>query len=363
MKNKLDSTTELCDCTNEIECLRHMFCDIVQRNRVENQNQCPARRPVFLRTHGIIRGKISFLPNIPRELQHGIFSNPGKVFDIVARYSSDINDTKPDYLSSVGLGLKIFYPDKNKIEPYGSLNTADFLFQNMPNFFVDTAKLMCGFTKASLQGVSDDWIEKNSPKTAEILKEMEKPVLSVFDESQWSIVPFQLGENNFCKYIIRTNFSENVEKPDVTDQHFLGKNLKEKLRKGPARLDFYIQKRPSIESHEANYVSENFPLDQATFVWNEKEAIPIKVATIDLPAQEILEETMIFGDWLAFNIGRVPPENKPIGSIALARMTIYETSADYRRHVNQQPIIEPISTTKPIISNPVCPFPHFKKNS
>ena len=50
-----------------------------------------------------------------------------------------------------------------------------FLFQNMGVFFVDTAKDMCEFTCASLNGKFDEYV-KAHPTTAQILNDMEKVV-------------------------------------------------------------------------------------------------------------------------------------------------------------------------------------------
>ncbi len=43
--------TTACSCADPIERLRHMFVDMTQKRWVEVGGQCPARRPVFLRTH------------------------------------------------------------------------------------------------------------------------------------------------------------------------------------------------------------------------------------------------------------------------------------------------------------------------
>lgn len=77
------------------------------------------------------------------------------------------------------------------------------------------------------------------------------------------------------------------------------------------------------------------------------------------------KEQEIYGDWLAFNIGRTPKENKPAkeSSIADARVRVYQASADYRRKMNKQPVEEPKAPGKPKIENPVCPFPHIKKET
>lgn len=356
-KEKLNTS---CSCDDPIECLRHIFCDMVQKRRVEEAGQCPVRRPVFLRTHGVLKGKINILDSIPEDLKQGLFSQSGE-HPVYARYSSDLADGRPDWKSTIGIGIKIFDVEGEKFIKDDGAKTADLLFQNVPFFFVDTARDMCSFTKASLEGWGDEWTQENSPKTNELLDKMAKPIRSVFDTSLWSVVPFQLGKSSHCKYILRPGTSTFPGEPNIDNPDFLAKDLQGRLALGVATLDIYIQKRPNTNDFSEAYIEKHFPLDKATVIWDEKVAVPVKVATLKFPKQNITKnEQEIFGDWLAFNIGRVPLENKPVGSIAEARVSVYQTSADYRRKKNEQPVSEPIAPGEPNIENPVCPFHNHK---
>ncbi|MEY4902324.1 MAG: hypothetical protein RLZZ292_139 [Bacteroidota bacterium] len=352
----------VCSCDDPIECLRHMFCDLVQKARVE-KGQCPVRRPVFLRTHGSIKGTLQILPDIPANLQHGMFAPPFTSHSVYVRYSSDLSDGRPDWKSTIGLGIKIFDVAGEKVVSDDGANTADLLFQNVPFFFVDTARDMCGFTKASFEGNGDAWVEANAPNTNNLLDAMAKSVFSVLETTVWSVVPFKLGDGNYCKYLARPGISTFVGEFDTVDPDFLAKDLSARMLAGMATLDIFIQPRPDAAIYDETYLDEHFPLDRATVVWDETIAIPIKVATITLPQQDItVAEQATYGDWLSFNIGRVPLANAPVGTIADARMSVYQTSADYRREKNSQPVTEPTAPSEPIITNPTCPFPHQTTN-
>ena len=360
LRDENHKLTTTCSCDNPVECLRHMFCDLVQKRRVEEQGQCPARRPVFLRTHGIIKGKLTLLDSIPAALKHGMWADKTKEHPVYVRYSSDLADGRPDWKSTIGIGIKIFdIPGKKMVSDDGE-KTADLLLQNVPNFFVDTARDMCGFTKASLEGWGDEWIQENAPQTNDLLDAMAKPIRSVFGTQLWSVVPFKLG-HGYCKYILKPGTSTFADEVDINDPNFLAKDLAGRMAAGPASIDIYIQPRPDASTLGQACVDEHFPLDRATVIWDEKEAKPIKVATIKLPRQDITKsEQEIYGDWLSFNIGRVPAANAPVGSIAEARVAVYQTSADYRRKQNDQPVHEPTAPGEPVVKNPSCPFPHQK---
>lgn len=358
LQNKSHYNTS-CGCEDPIECLRHMFCDLVQKKRVD-QGQCPVRRPVFLRTHGIIKGIFTIPEGLPKDLQYGIFKDSG-THPVYVRYSSDLSDGRPDWMSTIGIGIKVFDIPGEKFITDNDANTADLLLQNVPFFFVDNASDMCNFTKASLEGWGDDWVQQNAPDTNELLDKMAKPVLSVLETQLWSVVPFKLGPDNYCKYVLRPGESTFAGDVDTNDPDFMAKDLAARMALGPASLDIYIQKRPDAAQYGEAYLEENFPLDRATVIWDEKIAVPVKVATIHLEKQDISrDEQEIYGDWLSFNIGRVPLDNQPVGSIAQARVSVYQTSANYRREMNSQPVTEPVKPGEPQIKNPVCPFPHHK---
>jgi hypothetical protein len=350
------STT--CSCADPIECLRHMFVDMTQKRRVEVGGQCPARRPVFLRTHGILKGTISFAAAMPEAYRHGLFDHAGQTFPVYVRYSSDLSDGRPDWMSTIGIAIKIFGIEGEKVVSDDGAHTADLLLQNVPYFFVDDAKAMCGFTKASFEGWGDEWVAKNSPITNDLLNRMAKPIRSVFETQLWSVVPFKLGDG-YCKYVLRPGTSTFALEPDIDDPNFLGKDLAARMMAGLATLDICVQRRPTTGQYSQTYIDEHFPLDRATVIWDEKVAVPEKVATIHLPSQDVREsEQATYGEWLAFNIGRVPKPNAPVGTIAEARMSVYQTSANYRRETNGQPVREPSEPGQPIIENPKCPFPH-----
>lgn len=352
---KKDAMNTTCNCDDPIACLRHMFVTMTQVRRVE-EGQCPARRPVFLRTHGVLRGTLHFLPDIPVAYRHGLFDNAGRSLAVYVRYSSDLSDGRPDWMSTIGIGIKVFGVPGEKVVSDDGASTADLLLQNVPFFFVDDAKAMCSFTKATFEGWGDEWVQKNSPVTNDLLARMAKPIRSVFETQLWSVVPFRLGDGH-CKYMLKPGVSTFAGDPNIEDPDFLGKDLAARMKDGPASLDIYVQRRPEVGELSQAYIDEHFPLDKATVTWDEKVAVPVKVATIELPAQDVsAPEQAIYGDWLAFNIGRVPRVNEPVGTIAEARMSVYQTSADYRRKKNEQPVTEPSVPGEPVIKNPTCPF-------
>ncbi|MEM1122796.1 MAG: LodA/GoxA family CTQ-dependent oxidase, partial [Bacteroidota bacterium] len=366
-KNKPDNIA--CTCDDPTKCLQEMFVNVVQKIRSGNK---PTERPVFLRTHGILKGTISFNEDLDPLYQQGFWDpklrKNQKDLPVYVRYSSDLSHGRPDLNSTVGIGIKIFGIEGPKVLDEFKVGSkkkgvttkdtnVDLLLQNAPNFFVDNSRQMCAFTKAGFEGWTDEWIAQNSPITASILEEMKKFVPSALATDMWSVVPFRLGVRpgckddehpdsyNYCKFIVRPKQSTFVGNFDTTDPNYLAKELAASMSAGSATLDVFIQVRPDESFRGKAYLEEKFPLDRATIVWDEQVARPIKVATIKIKKQDITNQQQEdYGNWLAFNIGRMPPLNRPVGSIAETRMQVYKYSAHFRHQANDHPTAEP---TKP----------------
>ena len=322
-----------CDCeTDPIACLEQMFVEMVQLGRIK-KGQDPARRPVFVRTHGVAYGRFEIVPGLEERLRVGLFAQRA-AYPAWVRFSSDPFGM-PDYKSTVGIGIKLFHVEGEKVLPPDEhAVTADFLLQNMDVFFVDNAHDMCAFTKASLtsSAAADAWL-KDHPTTQQILDEMEKVVPTVLGTDLWSVIPFHLGENHFCKYKLEPALIPDGPAPDYDDPNYLHADLAARLKGGEARFHFMVQLQTNPKT---------MPLDKATVRWSEKTSPPIHVATLILPAQDITARSQTeYGEALSFNPWRTLKAHEPVGSIAEARKIVYRASATLRRNVNGQPIGEP----------------------
>lgn len=333
-EHKLSEKTVSCSCeTDPIACLKNMFVDTVQMGRIQ-KGQCPARRPVFLRLHGVAHARFVIEQDLPEALRVGIFGEK-KEYAAWVRYSSDIPDGVPDLKSTIGVGIKLFDVAGEKVlPPEVHAPTADFLLQNIDVFFVNNAREMCEFTKASLTSTADyeAWL-KAHPDTQRILNEMEKTVPSVFATSLWSVIPFRFGELQHCKYKLEPELVPEGEAPDYQDPDYLAIDLHSRLQKGEVRLRFLVQ----LQTDPAL-----MPLDEATVAWSEQLSPPIHVATLILPQQDVSARGQAsYGETLAFNPWRTLAVHEPVGSIADARKVVYQASAELRRNVNGQPLGEP----------------------
>lgn len=307
--------------------LREMFVDIVQEDRIK-LGQCPARRPVFLKPHGIAHGTFEVLDNISNKFKVGIFGQ-NKSYKSWIRFSSDTLPTSPDLKTTCGVAIKLFGVKGKKL--LGDGETQDFILQNHDVFFVDTAQDMAEFTTAGVVDKDYDAYLKKHPETNHILKEMAKPVSSCLTSEYWGVLPYAFGKDNYVKYKL---IPENPEISQPFDNNnYLTIDLKRRLLDGTVQFKFMVQFRTD---------SETMPLDRATVRWEENQSPFIQLATLTIPQQDITSKGQAeYGENLSYNPWHCLAEHEPQGSISLARKIVYAASADNRHKANGISLNEP----------------------
>lgn len=340
-KSKKNLATQSDNSASDISCwncesgtterLKQMFVDMGQKHRISSGAK-PARRAVFRKQHGIVYGHFNIKNDINPDFKVGLFNNTS--YECAIRFSSDTGPHSPDLKSTIGLGLKLFNVEGEKL--IGDGNNADFIFQNIDRFFAKDAHQMCNFTTAGVIDHNYDAYMQKHPTLSEILTDMEKIEASCLTASYWAILPFKLGDKHIVKYRLVPHDTDGGAPFD--DNNYLALDLQNRLRNGTVKFRFEIQLRTS------NYM----PIDDAQNVWSTKESPYIHIADLVLPQQDICaigqEE---FGENLSFNIWRTLPEHQPLGSIAEVRKAVYQASAEARHQANGQLMQEPKKINPP----------------
>jgi L-Lysine epsilon oxidase N-terminal/L-lysine epsilon oxidase C-terminal domain len=331
-----DNSKASVDCAADpVASLVEMFVGMVQGKRIA-AGQCPALRPVFLKPHGVVHGVFRVNPELKEELRVGLFA--GKEYPAWVRFSSDTAPTYNDYLSTIGVGIKLFDVPGEKIFGEPTDRTFDFILQNMNVFFVNTAKDMCEFTQAGVIGHNYDPYLEAHPETARLLDEMKKPVGSLLGSPYWSGLPFlfgkdALGKDRYVKYKLEPVLSVPPPATPPNDPTYLAADLATRLKAGEIKFRFCVQLCTNTDT---------MPLDMAMVPWSESDSPPVHVADLILHQQDItVRGQPEYGENLSWNIWRVTEEHRPQGSIADARRVVYAASAEARRNANGVPTGEP----------------------
>jgi len=319
------------DCAaNPVGSLKKMFVDTTMGQRIA-AGQCPVRRAVFLKPHGVVKADFIVMPGLEPQYKKGIFKY--EQFEAWVRFSSDTVPGVPDLRTTVGCAIKLFnVPGKKLLDPDNDCLTADFLLQNMDVFFVDTAVDMCEFTTAGVVNHDYGAYLKSHPVTSQILDDMQKNVRSCLSTPYWSGLPYAFDERAI-KYKLEPIPPPFSVPASQNNKDYLAADLQARLNLGEAQFKFMIQ---------FSNDPVKMPVDRATVRWNEKESVPIQLATLVIRMQDILAQGQVFyGENLSYNPWRTLSEHKPLGTINEARKTVYKTGADLRRHLNGVTPTEP----------------------
>lgn len=94
-----------------------------------------AFRATHVKTQGIVKGTLQVHQDLPKHLRQGIFAEPGKTYDVAARYANEPYLLQRDQENGPrGLGLKVFGVTGPRLEGVDdSVNTQDFFFNNAPS--------------------------------------------------------------------------------------------------------------------------------------------------------------------------------------------------------------------------------------
>lgn len=310
-----------------VEETRRLFVDVVQQSIIASGRR-PAPRPVFRKVHGIARGSLRIDADLPDRFRHGIFAGVG--YSAWIRFSSDTAPETPDSArSTLGIGIKLFHVSGASLDDDDpEAGTADLLMQNHDRFFVADGRDFCAFSHAAVLGDFDAWLGEH-PETREVLAEMEKLETSVLGASYWSVLPYGCGPEAMVKYrLVPLGHVAGDAPGDAPD--FLKADLARRLAKGSARFELALQ--PFTSEMET-------PLDGATTRWptsfQRVGELVVNQQDVTAPGQEA------YGDNLSFHPWRVPPANRPLGSVAESRQVTYRSAAHLRRTVNGVPTTEP----------------------
>lgn len=311
--------------------LEELFIGIMARVYVDQDRR--VRRPAFMKPLGSATGMFRVEPNLDASLRVGLFAQPELLAWVRFSGSPVLQSGGTSEHDAIGMSIKLLgVPGQKLLGGEEKALTHDFVLINHDVFFVDDAPEFAAFTEAVLSGRLDEYLAQH-PKTAAILKAMEKEEANVFLAHYSSTVPFAFGERH-VKYAVRPSPGTpgpSHSPPERRREEIVRRHL---LEKG-ACFDFFIQ-------FQVDPVA--MPLDRATVSWDERLSPLIKIATLNLPAgQDIGQpgraeavENLSYTSWHAL------PEHAPVGSLNRARQAIYKASADYRRRRNHVPIEEPL---------------------
>ncbi len=323
-----------------IEAIRLIIEERMRRSYAPDET---VQRDAHAKTHGLVKAKFTVVDDLPTELRHGVFAEP-RTFDAMVRFSASSQVAKPDPdLQPQGMAIKVLGVDGEKL--IGESSSQDFVMINFPTFFVSNLQDYIDFmrvTSVLSLGPDDggdveatlETFAKMQPEQAAIVEKMvATPFFHPMQVQYWSQVPFLLGEN-VIKYSAKPLTSDENRKPEgEPGDLFLRNALVETIGREVVEYELLVQVQNDPEKQ---------PVEDSTVEWDEADAPPQRVATIEIPVQDLSSgEDLELAEKMAFTVWNSLPSHHPLGSMNRARRMAYNSGMKVRLARNHDERLEP----------------------
>lgn len=332
-------------------------------------------RGVHPKSHGCVKATFTINPDIPSDLQVGLFAEPGKQFDAFIRFSNAAALVGPDTTEidpvtkkeveehgSRGMAIKVLDVGGEVLIDDNGAHNQDFLMINQPVFaFANTEDYLrldrvldrdndvaAGFfaplqlqnpkiTEEQRRGIlaymeAEDISEEDIQRIARSFNIIKNDI-QVTDVGNplginyFSAAPFLFGPDRVMKFSAQPSAQVPPEKspPKPRPDNYLRDALTETMNGNEdLQFDFMLQVRSE---------GDDLGIENASSLWDEAEHKFISVAKITIPAPQPevdSEENKAHCEKLAFTPWHSLVEHQPVGSINRLRKSVYQASAEHR---------------------------------
>jgi len=288
----------------------------IQRKMANRAQRRPDRTLHAKLTIGIGNARLVVSPTLPQELAAGYFK-PSADLPVTIRFSNASPIHQPDTKADMrGVALKV-----DTGAGYHDLLMTSYPVSHARNArqFVQVAKIATGPRRLVLPRLV---LALGPLETLRILRNIRAasvPCPSLALQAFWSRAPILWGEAGPVRFSLRPLNGPGEAAPLVGNDALTGE-FAARLRQGELRYSFLLQR----------YVDEQHtPIEDGAAEWREDESIPLHVATLVIPRQEIGGDQAVRRsiDGMSFNPWNSPAPFKPLGNLNRARGPVYGASA------------------------------------
>jgi hypothetical protein len=296
------------------------------------------RRGQHAKATGCVTAEFQIADDVPVELRHGVFSQPGRTFDAIARFSNSPGTFEKDGTGAArGLAIKLLNVQGTRAVPEDGDDTQDFLMIDHPVFpfpnpkaYVDTI----GRKNLPLIGnlVAAAHLIVLERDELAILKAIRgKHVASPLEITYWSGAPFWLGDaaggrGHAVKYSAvsrHANRTPPPTHPEHLEADYFTRALASGLATQEAVFDFKVQLQTD---------AEKMPVEDVAVEWDEGASRPIVIATLLIPPQPVdpSGDLAVRCEPMSFNPWHALAEHRPLGGMNRLRKVVYQASVEKR---------------------------------
>lgn len=300
------------------------------------------RRGQHAKATGCVMAEFRIADDVPHHLRHGIFSQPGRSFSAIVRFSNSQSTIEKDGAGTGrGLAIKLLDVAGTRAVPGDGDGdgdgTQDFLMIDHPVFpFPDSKAYVEAISRKNIPLIGDLVLLAHlallEHDELRIIKEIRaKRVASPLEINYWSGSPYWLGPANgegghAVKYSAASRQVGRTvppEDPEDLPDDYLGQALARDLQTQEAVFDFKVQWQTDPVA---------MPVENVSVEWLENDSNPVTVATLRIPPQRVdgAGELATSCESMSFNPWHALAEHRPMGGINRLRKVVYQASLEKR---------------------------------
>ena len=310
------------------EAERALFTDFGQQMQALQQQVATTKgtevfRGFHAKSHGCLHGELRPLASRPDRARFGLFAEGAASIPVWVRFSNGVGWKQEDSeLDARGMAVKaIGVAGKKYLDDEQS--TQDFLMTNSPVPVGQDATEFMQFAHANTKGrLAGLFFLIGHPRTGKALYKT-GPINSALTATYWSGGPYHLGAHQAIKYLSRPCDSTLNRAPSKESPSYLREDLAA-AAKGETCFRFFVQFQVD---------AEETPIENASVTWDETFSVPVPVADIVMPAQELAPAA--FCDGLVFTPWHAIAAHKPMGNHNRARRVVYAASQSVRAKASE----------------------------
>lgn len=308
--------------------------------RMQKKNFAKHRK-AFTATHvksqGMVKGKLQVRSDLPTHLQQGMFSEPGRTYDVAARYANEPYLLQADQEPGPrGFAMKVFGVEGARLPSPGNEEgtTQDWLMNNSPALEltdVDTTldimslreKYFDNPNQLGLQlKLRTDAIKQHGPYML--------PNTNVLSHAFYTQSAFRFGDyyGHLGLFPVKEEQKQRNQKvTSAESEGVISDWLQDYFGSESAVYELRVQLGTDPKHH---------PTQDASVVWDEMTAPYQTVATVTFPKQDSFsharrtfwEESVYLSPWHGLEA------HKPLGSVNRLRSKVYPNSRNQRDEIN-----------------------------
>ncbi len=292
-------------------------------------------RGAHSKAHACVKAFFEINEIIKPQLQHGLFSQPGRSYKGWIRFSNAKGGMTGNYdinKDAHGMAIKLFNIYQHGLEKkVDGPDTQEFLMHDSPVFFVANIDDYNQFLESEdkvLYFVKD--INPFKWKLRELMHALETlkpPPISPLKTQYFSNTAYKLGSHNI-KFSARScALQDKISSDEKFDPDFLQKEMAKELTTGTGCFDFMVQLQDP---------NKYMPIEDPSIEWRESDSPFITVAKIIIPSQEFNSPMQReFCENLSYSPWNSLFEHRPIGELNRIRKEVYQASSSHRHKINK----------------------------